>query len=70
MWNKLSPPFQKLPPVFNAPFFATWFCTAWNGLFFPFYLICQSCSKNGTAASSVLKNIGQDFRDRGITFGN
>ncbi|XP_071552837.1 solute carrier family 35 member F3 [Panulirus ornatus] len=55
--------------VFDAPFFATWFCTAWTGLFFPLYLVCHSCCRRDNASLKLsLKTIAQNFRDRGVTF--
>lgn len=29
--------------LFDAPFFATWFCSIWNVLFFPIYSLSQLC---------------------------
>ncbi|XP_076044007.1 solute carrier family 35 member F4 isoform X2 [Oratosquilla oratoria] len=55
-------------PVFDAPFLTTWFCTVWTGLFFPLYLVCHSCLlREKTSIKASLKNIGQNFRDRGVT---
>ncbi|KAF8764124.1 hypothetical protein HNY73_022238 [Argiope bruennichi] len=31
-------------PLFNAPFFTTWFCTSLNFLFFPIYMISRFCA--------------------------
>ncbi|XP_068202112.1 solute carrier family 35 member F3 isoform X1 [Palaemon carinicauda] len=56
-------------PVFDAPFFTTWFCTAWTGLFFPLYLVCHSCLRRDKSSLKLtLKTIVQNFRDRGVTF--
>ncbi|KAL7644227.1 UNVERIFIED_CONTAM: hypothetical protein RMT77_005053 [Armadillidium vulgare] len=56
--------------IFDAPFFATWFCTAWTGLFFPLYLLGHTCLRQEkTTVKSALKTIAQNFRDRGLTFG-
>ncbi|XP_050726797.1 putative thiamine transporter SLC35F3 isoform X1 [Eriocheir sinensis] len=59
----------KQREVFDAPFFTTWFCTAWTGLFFPLYLACHSCFRRDKDSLKVsLKSIAQNFRDRGVTF--
>ncbi|XP_069987232.1 solute carrier family 35 member F3 isoform X2 [Penaeus vannamei] len=56
--------------VFDAPFFTTWFCTTWTGLFFPMYLASHLCFKRDKSSLKVtLKAIAQNFRDRGVTFG-
>ncbi|CAL4064338.1 unnamed protein product [Meganyctiphanes norvegica] len=56
--------------VFDAPFFLTWFCTAWTGLFFPLYLLCHSClRRDKSSLRTTLKGIATNFRDRGVTFG-
>ncbi|XP_042887510.1 putative thiamine transporter SLC35F3 [Penaeus japonicus] len=55
--------------VFDAPFFTTWFCTTWTGLFFPMYLASHLCFKRDKSSLKVtLKAIAQNFRDRGVTF--
>ncbi|XP_037911407.1 putative thiamine transporter SLC35F3 isoform X3 [Hermetia illucens] len=55
--------------VFNAPFFASWFCTNFAFLFFPIYLIgriaVRKCDKPGEILGDVLRG----FRDRGFTIG-
>ncbi|XP_063872247.1 solute carrier family 35 member F3-like isoform X2 [Scylla paramamosain] len=65
--STVAPPKQR--EVFDAPFFTTWFCTAWTGLFFPLYLACHSCFRRDKDSLKVsLKTIAQNFRDRGVTF--
>ncbi|XP_042222609.1 putative thiamine transporter SLC35F3 isoform X2 [Homarus americanus] len=63
-----SPPYTEAVQreVFDAPFFTTWFCTAWTGLFFPLYLACHSCLRRDKASLRLtLKTIAHNFRDRG-----
>lgn len=55
--------------MFNAPFFASWFCTNFAFLFFPIYLLgrvaLRKCDKPGEILGDVLRG----FRDRGFTIG-
>ncbi|XP_063872051.1 uncharacterized protein LOC135106724 [Scylla paramamosain] len=55
--------------VFHAPFFTSWFCTTWTGLFCPSCLACHFCFRRDKDSLKVsLKTIAQNFRDRGVTF--
>ncbi|XP_055377257.1 putative thiamine transporter SLC35F3 isoform X3 [Condylostylus longicornis] len=55
--------------VFNAPFFASWFCTNFCFFFFPIYILgrisVRKCDKPGEILGDVLRG----FRDRGFTIG-
>jgi solute carrier family 35, member F3/4 len=54
---------------FNAPFFASWFCTNFVILFFPLYLMFRGLAKRCGANTETIGDILQGFRDRGFTFG-
>ena len=55
--------------IFNAPFFASWFCTNFCFFFFPIYLVgriaLRKCDKPGEILADVLRGL----RDRGFTIG-
>ncbi|KAF0305718.1 putative thiamine transporter SLC35F3 [Amphibalanus amphitrite] len=55
---------------YDAPFFTTWFCTAWTSLFFPVYcaLQCLHCSGKDQPTGGPLLEAVRHFRDRGFTF--
>ncbi|XP_037079778.1 putative thiamine transporter SLC35F3 isoform X2 [Pollicipes pollicipes] len=56
---------------YDAPFFTTWFCTAWTSLFFPIFSVlqCMDCRRKEETASSEVVNAIRYFRDRGYTLG-
>lgn len=74
---------QKMPSVsissmsgrpydteFNAPFFATWFCTNFVLLFFPIFLIGRLLTNNcNESPGEIFGNVVRGFRDRGFTIG-
>lgn len=54
--------------VYYAPFFTTWFCTIWTGLFFPLYLITRFLfHSEKTSFRSMYKESVRTFRDKGFT---
>ncbi|XP_055618791.1 uncharacterized protein LOC129763585 isoform X4 [Toxorhynchites rutilus septentrionalis] len=55
--------------IFNAPFFASWFCTNFAILFFPIYILGRVAIKRCDGTSEVLGEILRGFRDRGFTIG-
>lgn len=56
--------------TFNAPFFASWFCTNFALLFFPIYLLGRmTVKKCDEGPGEILGNILRGFRDRGFTAG-
>lgn len=56
--------------MFNAPFFASWFCTNFAILFFPIYLLGRLTVTNcNESPAEILGNIIRGFRDRGFTIG-
>lgn len=55
--------------VFNAPFFASWFCTNFSILFFPIYLIGRLTIKKCESPGEILGDVLRGFRDRGLTAG-
>lgn len=57
-------------PEFNAPFFATWFCTNFMLLFFPIFLVGRLLTNNcNESPGEIFGNIVRGFRDRGFTIG-
>lgn len=54
---------------FNAPFFASWFCTNFAILFFPIYLIGRITIKKCESPGEILGDVLRGFRDRGLTAG-
>lgn len=55
---------------FNAPFFASWFCTNFVLLFYPIYLIGRLMTNNcNESPGEIFGNILRGFRDRGFTLG-
>lgn len=65
---------RTLPPatathIFNAPFFASWFCTNFSILFFPIYILGRVAIKKCDGTGEVLGEILRGFRDRGFTIG-
>lgn len=61
---------MKHSDSFNAPFFASWFCTNFALLFFPIYLLGRVTVTNcNESPSEILGNILRGFRDRGFTIG-
>ncbi|KAK8371940.1 hypothetical protein O3P69_019099 [Scylla paramamosain] len=58
-----SPWFLQQREVFHAPFFTSWFCTTWTGLFCPSCLACHFCFRRDKDSLKVsLKTIAQNFR--------
>lgn len=56
--------------TFNAPFFASWFCTNFALLFFPIYLLGRvTMRKCDEGPGEILGNVLRGFRDRGFTAG-
>jgi solute carrier family 35, member F3/4 len=62
-------PTDKDPIEFQAPFFASWFCTNFVILFFPIYLLFRGLARKCGANTETIGDILQGFRDRGFTFG-
>ncbi|XP_065095928.1 solute carrier family 35 member F3 isoform X6 [Ochlerotatus camptorhynchus] len=64
---------RVVPPtsthIFNAPFFASWFCTNFSILFFPIYILGRVAIKKCDGTGEVLGEILRGFRDRGFTIG-
>lgn len=60
---------QKPVPKFNAPFFASWFCTNFVILFFPIYMFGRGIARKCGANTETLGDILRSFRDRGYTIG-
>lgn len=54
---------------FNAPFFATWFCTNFVLLFFPIFLIGRLLNNCNESPGETLGNVVRGLRDRGFTIG-
>ncbi|XP_055698588.1 putative thiamine transporter SLC35F3 isoform X2 [Phlebotomus papatasi] len=54
---------------FNAPFFASWFCTNFSIFFFPIYLLGRVAMKKCEAPGEILGDVLRGFRDRGFTVG-
>lgn len=55
---------------FNAPFFATWFCTNFVLLFFPIFLVGRLMTNNcNESPGEIFGNVVRGFRDRGFTIG-
>lgn len=55
---------------FNAPFFATWFCTNFVLLFFPIFLLGRLLTNNcNESPGETLGNVVRGLRDRGFTIG-
>ncbi|XP_052567610.1 solute carrier family 35 member F4 isoform X3 [Culex pipiens pallens] len=55
--------------IFNAPFFASWFCTNFAILFFPIYILGRVAIKKCDGTGEILGEILRGFRDRGFTIG-
>lgn len=55
--------------TFSAPFFASWFFTNFNILFFPIYMLGRLTVKKCDGTGEVLGDIIRGFRDRGFTVG-
>ncbi len=54
---------------FNAPFFASWFCTNFAILFFPIYLLGRIAVKKCESPGEMLGDVLRGLRDRGFTPG-
>ncbi|XP_031631178.1 putative thiamine transporter SLC35F3 isoform X2 [Contarinia nasturtii] len=55
---------------FNAPFFASWFCTNFVLLFYPIFLVGRLMTNNcNESPGEIFGNILRGFRDRGFTLG-
>ncbi|XP_053668744.1 solute carrier family 35 member F4 [Anopheles marshallii] len=65
--DRIAPPVTV--HVFNAPFFASWFCTNFAILFFPIYILGRVAIKKCDGTGEVLGEILRGFRDRGFTIG-
>ncbi|XP_061508719.1 uncharacterized protein LOC1274685 isoform X4 [Anopheles gambiae] len=65
--DRVAPPLTT--HVFNAPFFASWFCTNFAILFFPIYILGRVAIKKCDGTGEVLGEILRGFRDRGFTIG-
>ncbi|XP_049283486.1 uncharacterized protein LOC125763878 isoform X2 [Anopheles funestus] len=65
--DRIAPPVTT--HVFNAPFFASWFCTNFAILFFPIYILGRVAIKKCDGTGEVLGEILRGFRDRGFTIG-
>ncbi|KFB53649.1 AGAP004544-PA-like protein [Anopheles sinensis] len=65
--DRVQPPVAA--HVFNAPFFASWFCTNFAILFFPIYILGRVAIKKCDGTGEVLGEILRGFRDRGFTIG-
>ncbi|XP_052890758.1 solute carrier family 35 member F4 [Anopheles moucheti] len=65
--DRITPPVTA--HVFNAPFFASWFCTNFAILFFPIYILGRVAIKKCDGTGEVLGEILRGFRDRGFTIG-
>ncbi|XP_053680567.1 solute carrier family 35 member F4 [Anopheles nili] len=65
--DRVQPPITS--HVFNAPFFASWFCTNFAILFFPIYILGRVAIKKCDGTGEVLGEILRGFRDRGFTIG-
>ncbi|XP_035774407.1 uncharacterized protein LOC118457180 isoform X3 [Anopheles albimanus] len=65
--DRVQPPI--VTHVFNAPFFASWFCTNFAILFFPIYILGRVAIKRCDGTGEVLGEILRGFRDRGFTIG-
>lgn len=55
--------------AFNAPFFASWFCTNFVIFFFPVYLIGRIAVRKCESPSEILGDVLRGLRDRGFTVG-
>lgn len=60
---------QYTQSEFNAPFFASWFCTNFVLLFYPIFLVGRLMSGCNESAGDIFGNIIRGFRDRGFTLG-
>ncbi|XP_058057677.1 uncharacterized protein LOC131208802 [Anopheles bellator] len=67
--DRVQPPPPLAQHVFNAPFFASWFCTNFAILFFPIYILGRVAIKRCDGTGEVLGEILRGFRDRGFTIG-
>lgn len=56
-------------PVYNAPFFTTWFCTTFNFFFYPVYLTSRFCSPSSdkTSLRKEITDSIQPYQERGYT---
>lgn len=55
--------------IFNAPFFASWFCTNFAILFFPIYMLGRITINKCESPCDILGDVLRGFRDRGFTAG-
>lgn len=55
--------------IFNAPFFASWFCTNFTVLFFPIYLLGRIMVRKCESPGEIIGDVLRGFRDRGFTAG-
>lgn len=55
--------------IFNAPFFASWFCTNFTILFFPIYLLGRIMVRKCESPGEIIGDVIRGFRDRGFTAG-
>lgn len=58
-----------LMTAFNAPFFASWFCTNFVIFFFPVYVIGRISVRKCESPSEILGDVLRGLRDRGFTVG-
>ncbi|XP_058813232.1 uncharacterized protein LOC131677427 isoform X2 [Topomyia yanbarensis] len=65
--DRITPPSSA--HIFNAPFFASWFCTNFSILFFPIYILGRVAIKKCDGTGEVIGEILRGFRDRGFTIG-
>src|SRR5690625_2412841 len=69
-----SKPTSEYPrSKFDAPYFVTWFCTIWNILYLPIYLMIHFCclsrsSKGGTDSNSA--SVGSSAVSNNGAFGS
>ncbi|XP_028966467.1 putative thiamine transporter SLC35F3 [Galendromus occidentalis] len=52
---------------FDAPFFTTWLCTAFNVLFLPVFLIGRQCWSRGTTCRVIIDTL-QRFQEKQLSF--
>lgn len=57
--------------MYDAPFFTTWFCTLWSGIFFPMYLVvrCTCCRYEKMSFKSICSDSVRTFQEKGLSFG-
>jgi len=61
--------YLQIIPLYNAPFFTTWFCTNWEILYFPVYFICRAIRTKCVTPSEIIVESLRGFRDKGFTGG-